>query len=166
MNNKKLTRVSPSMFDENPVMIGRNKSDLIWKKFNWGDKNDLIWEYCPLTHLNKHLVGTTDDYSEVDETKKEYDNDVIVNETKDDIEKVVEIVNGLSDKQIGICAMYSLYKYSALVQKKEFVLADNYRNFVISIMTNDEFKKFNEISMKMKDMGEQIRKNQNNGEEV
>lgn len=158
MNNKKLTRVSPSMFDENPVMIGRNKSDLIWKKFNWGEKNDLTWEYCPLTHLNKHLVGTTDDYSEVDETKKEYDNDVIVNETKDDIEieKVVEIVNGLSDKQIGICAMYSLYKYASLVQKKEFVLADNHRNFVISIMTNDE----------LKDMGEQIRKNQNNGKEV
>lgn len=65
MKNKKYIRISPSMFDENPVMIGRNKTDLIWKKFNWGDKNDLIWEYCPLSDLNKHLIGSNDEYYEL-----------------------------------------------------------------------------------------------------
>lgn len=149
MNNKKLTRVSPSMFDENPVMIGRNKSDLIWKKFNWGEKNDLTWEYCPLTHLNKHLVGTTDDYNEFDEsTKLQYENDVVVNDTKEDAEKVFEMVNTLTDTQLGICAMYACYKYSGLVKQNFFTLADNYRNIVVNIMSNEEFKRYNDFIIK------------------
>lgn len=152
-------RVSPSLFDEKPVMIGRNKKDKVWSKFKWGEKNDLVWEYCPLTYLNKHLVGTTDDYSEIDESQK-YEDDIDVNESKEDIEEACKVVDGLSDKQIGICAMYSVYKYGSLIGKKEFVLADNYRNIVISIMNNEEFKKYNAFINKMKSMSGKTEKDE------
>lgn len=151
-------RVSPGLFDENKVMIGRSEKDGVWMKFNWGERSDLNWEYCPLTYLNKHLVGTTDVYYEIDESieSQKYGNDIDVNESKEDIEEACNLVDGLSEKQIGVCAMYAVYKYASLIGKKEFVLADNYRNIVISIMSNEEYKKYNDFVMKMQSMGKKV----------
>lgn len=159
VDNIDVVRESPSLFDENPVMIGRSK-DGAWGTFNWGDKTDLLWEYAQLSDLNKHLIGTTKKYSECDESSLEYVDDVDVNETQNDIDKVVSLVNDLSDTQIGVCALYSIYKYSKVIKKNEFVLSDNYRNIIVSIMSNEDFKKFNDMTMNM------INKASNDGKEV
>lgn len=140
MANKNLVRVSPSLFEDNAVMIGRNKKDKVWKKFTWGEDNSLKWEYAPLTHLNKHLVGTSNNYIEIEEDN----NDVVVDNVQEDIDNIVSMVEGMDQRMVGICAMCSLFRYSHLVNKQNFVISDNQYNFLISILNNEQFKIFND----------------------
>lgn len=55
---RKLLRVNPDFFDEKKLMIGRSGKDMVWKEFVWGEKNDLMYEYCPLNENTEVFLGT------------------------------------------------------------------------------------------------------------
>lgn len=55
---RKLLRVNPDFFDEKKLMIGRSGEGMVWKEFVWGEKNDLMYEYCPLNENTEVFLGT------------------------------------------------------------------------------------------------------------